>query len=70
MPNPMPSVDMCSTGDASAQISITSSILLNSPNFPKYPTQDTKCLREVVAPRGFALKVYVLTALFKGAEKK
>lgn len=66
----MPSIDMCSTDNTNPQISVTSSILLNSPNFPKYPTQDVKCLREVVAPAGMAMKVYVLTALFKGAEKK
>ena len=69
-PTQTQSVDMCSVGDQASQIKISTSILLNSPAFPKYPTVDSKCIREIVAPTGFALKIYVLTALFKGSEKK
>lgn len=61
---------MCSYSDGLSSIRVKSSMILNSPGFPTYPTSNQKCSRELMADPGMALRVYVLAALFKGNQNK
>ena len=59
-----PSQDFCSLN---SPIQVNNAILLNSPSYPKYPTQDTACKKDIIAPPGKALKVYTVDTAFKGS---
>jgi hypothetical protein len=65
-PTPQQSIDFCNAG-FNNEIKIDSSLLINSPEYPKYPATDVKCTKRLVSGPGKALALYVLDAKFKGS---
>lgn len=64
-PNPTPPVEVCNAGGSDGKIRVDTSILLQSQNYPKYPTTPTKCTKEIITSPGKGLRVYLIDAGFQ-----
>ena len=59
----MNTYDICSGGDLNSNYGI-----IQSPNYPKYTTTDTPCIRKLVAPAGKSFNVWILELNLKKSD--
>jgi len=67
-PNTNQNINLCSGTD---KITISNSaVIVESPNYPNYPSSNAKCIREIEGPTRTNLKVYMTNAGFRSGNLK